>query len=157
MAFASILLLYAGIGVLAAIGTITISRSRFSPRAEQAFFALVLIPIAAIYLAFIGYFGMSTALETEGIAIAGFVTLTLLGLRFAILLPLAYFLHGAWDLVHELSAHLGIPADTGRTLTPIPLAYGVFCAAYDFLAAGYFLTRLSAWRGSAKPATDPPR
>lgn len=146
MAFASILFLYAVIGVLAAIGSIAIGRTRFSPRGEQAFFALILIPIAAIYLSFLGYFGMPAALRTEALAIAGFTALALLGLRVAILLPLAYALHGAWDLLHEVSAHLGVPAGTEQSLTAIPLAYGVFCAAYDWLVAGYFVTRLPAWR-----------
>jgi hypothetical protein len=45
MALAAILLWYIGIGVLAAVGAVTISRARFSPRFEQIFFALLLIPI----------------------------------------------------------------------------------------------------------------
>ncbi len=52
MALAAILLWYCGIGVLAATGTVTLSPARFSPRVEHIFFALLLIPIAAMYLAF---------------------------------------------------------------------------------------------------------
>ena len=40
MSLAAILIWYVGIGVLAAIGTVTISRARFSPRGEHRFFAL---------------------------------------------------------------------------------------------------------------------
>jgi hypothetical protein len=32
-----------------------------------------------------------------------------------------------------------------RPLTEIPLAYGMFCAAYDWVMAGYFFTRRAAW------------
>jgi hypothetical protein len=56
MALAAILLWYLGIGVLAAVGAGTISRARLSPRFEHIFFALLLIPIAAMYLAFLAYF-----------------------------------------------------------------------------------------------------
>jgi hypothetical protein len=116
MALATILLWYVGIGVLAAVGTVTISRARFSPRFEHLLFALLLNPIAAMYLAF------------------------------AELLILGYALHGAWDLAHEASLYLGPARGDTRAVTAIPLAYGVFCAAYDWCMAGYFYTRLAAWR-----------
>jgi hypothetical protein len=145
MALAAILILYLGIGVLAAIGSVTISRSRFSPRVEHTFFALLLIPIAAMYLAFVAYFGSST-LRPEAVAVAVFAALGLLGLRFPALVVLGYALHGGWDLVHEIWAHLGAGAGGARPFTDIPLAYGVFCAAYDWCMAGYFFTRRAAWR-----------
>ena len=81
MALVSILLWYLAIGVLAGIGTTTITRSQFSPRVEQVFFALFLVPVAAMYLVFIGYFGDSSALRPELYAIAVFVGLALMGLR----------------------------------------------------------------------------
>ena len=146
MALAAILVWYFGIGVLAAIGTVAISRARFSPRFEHTFFALVLIPIAAMYLAFLAYFGDHSALRLEVYGVATFTGLALLGLRLPALLILGYALHGAWDVIHEAFPYLG-PAPGGiRTVTAIPLAYGVFCAAYDWCMAGYFYTRLSAWR-----------
>ena len=43
MALVAIMLWYIVIGVLAGIGTTTITRSHFSPRVEQVFFALLLI------------------------------------------------------------------------------------------------------------------
>jgi hypothetical protein len=96
MALVAIMLWYMGIGVLAAIGTTTITRSRFSLRVEQVFFAVLLIPVAGMYLAFIEYFGGSSALRPELYAIAVFVVLALLGIRLPAALILGYALHGAW-------------------------------------------------------------
>jgi hypothetical protein len=145
MALAAIMVWNVVIGVLAAIGTITITRSQLSPRGEQTFFALLLIPVAGMYLTFVGYFGSSSVLRPELYAVAAFVVLALLGLRLPAALVLGYALHGAWDLVHEVSVHLA-SASSGRRVSDIPLAYGVFCAAYDWVMAGYFVTRRSAWR-----------
>ena len=145
MALAAILMWYLVIGVLAAIGSVTISRSRFSPRVEHRFFALLLIPIAAMYLAFMAYFGDYSTLRPEASAVAVFAVFGLLGLRFATLIVLGYALHGGWDLVHEIWMHLGAGAGGARPLTDIPLAYGVFCAAYDWYMAAYFHTRRAAW------------
>ena len=145
MALAAILSLYLVIGALAAVGSVTISRSRFSPRVEHIFFALLLVPIAAMYLAFVAYFGDYSTLRPEACAVAVFVVLGLLGLRFPALLVLGYALHGGWDLAHEIWVHLGAGVGGTRPLTDIPLAYGVFCAAYDWCMAGYFFTRRAAW------------
>ena len=145
MALAAILCWYLVIGILAAIGSVTISRSRFSPRAEQTFFALVLILIAAMYLVFVAYFGDYSTLRAEASAAGVFAALGLLGLRLPALLMLGYALHGGWDVGHEIWAHLGAAAGGVRSLTDIPLAYGVFCAAYDWYMAGYFFTRREAW------------
>jgi hypothetical protein len=146
MALAAILIWYLVIGALAAIGSVTISRSRFSPRVEHLFFALLLIPIAAMYLAFLVYFGDRSTLRPEACAVAVFAVLGLLGVRFSALVVLGYTLHGGWDLVHEIGVHLGAGAGGARPLTDIPLAYGVFCASYDWFMAVYFHTRRAAWR-----------
>jgi hypothetical protein len=146
MTLAAILIWYVGIGVLAAIGTVTISRTRFSPRGEHRFFALLLIPISAMYLVFVAYFGNGSTPRPEAYAVVVFVVLALLGLRFPALLVLGYALHGGWDLVHEIRVHLGSGAGGARPFTDIPLAYGAFCLAYDWWMAGYFLTRRAAWR-----------
>jgi hypothetical protein len=146
MALAAILLWYFGIGVLAAIGTVTISRARFSPRFEHIFFALLLIPIAAMYLAFVEYFGDHSALRLEVYGVALFAGLALSGLRLPALLILGYALHGAWDLAHEAFLYLGPAPGDIRSVTAIPLAYGVFCAAFDWCMAGYFFTRQPAWQ-----------
>ena len=136
MALAAILSLYLVIGAVAAIGSVTISRSRFSPRVEHIFFALLLVPIAAMYLAFVAYFGDYSTLLPEACAVAVFAVLGLLGLRFPALLVLGYALPGGWDLAHEIGVHLDAGAGGARPLTAIPLAYGVFCAAYDWCMAG---------------------
>ena len=155
MALAAILCWYLGIGVLAAIGTTTISRSRLSPRVEHTFFALLLVLIAAMYLAFVAHFGDDSTLRLEAWAVAVFAALGLLGLRLPALLVLGYALHGGWDLAHEIRVHLAAGAGGARPLTAIPLAYGVFCAAYDWYMAGYFLTRRAAW--AAEPAPQEAR
>jgi hypothetical protein len=146
LALAVIWLWYLGIGVLAAIGAVKFSRARFSPRTEHIFFALLLIPIAAMYLAFLAYFGDHAALRLEAYAVALFAALGLSGLRLPALLLLGYALHGAWDLIHEVLLYHG-PASAGaRSLTAIPLAYGVFCAVFDWCMAAYFFTRQAVWR-----------
>ncbi len=71
MALAAILIWYLVIGALAAIGSVTISRSRFSPRVEHMFFALLLIPIGAMYLAFVAYFGDYSTLRARGLCGGG--------------------------------------------------------------------------------------
>jgi hypothetical protein len=146
MALAVILLWYLGIGVVTAVGAVTISRARFSPRVEPVFFALLLIPIAAVYLAFLAYFGDYSALRLEAWAVALFAVLGLSGLRVPALLLLGYALHGAWDLFHEVLLFQGPAAAGTRSFTAIPLAYGVFCAAVDWCLAGYLYTREAAWR-----------
>ena len=146
MALAAILIWYFGLGVLASIGAVAISRARFSPRLEHTFFALVLIPIAAMYLVFNAYFGDHSVLRLEVYGVALFVALALLGLRLPALLILGYALHGAWDVAHEAFLYLGPPSGDTRSVTAIPLAYGAFCAAFDWCMAGYFYTRLAAWR-----------
>ena len=148
MALAAILMWYLVIGVLAAIGSVTISRSKFSPPVEHMFFALLLILIGAMYLAFVAYFGDYATLRPEAWAVAVFAALGLLGLRLPALVVLGYALHGGWDLVHEIAAHLGAGTAVGRPLTNIPLAYGVFCAAFDWCMAAYFYTRRAAWRAA---------
>jgi hypothetical protein len=145
MALASILLLYLGIGVLAALGTVTITRQRFSPRAEHRFFALLLLPVAAFYFAFISYFHSPASLPIEIGAMIVVAALGLLGTRLPLLIVVGFVLHGAWDLVHEVVAfRQPVPDGTSR-LTPIPLAYGVFCAAYDWCIAGYIALRRHHW------------
>ncbi len=146
MALTAIMIWYGGLGVLAAIGTIAICRARFSPRAEHIIFALLLAPVAAMYLVFLAYFDDQPALRLEVYAVGVFVALGLLGLRLPALLVLGYALHGAWDLMHEISAQLGAAGGGSRNISAIPLAYGAFCAAYDWWIAGYFVTRQAAWR-----------
>ena len=151
LGFVVIVILYAVIGLLAAAGTIFIARRVLTPKAEQIFYAAFLIMIAAFYLAFASYFGAAgTAWQVETAAVVAFVAIALLGARLPAALIVGYALHGVWDLLHELEAHGAYSAFRPGELTAIPLAYGVFCAAFDFCMAGYFYTRRAEWNAAWK-------
>ena len=148
MALSVIILLYASIGLLAAAGSIFISQKVFSAKGEQIFFALFLIAIAAFYLAFTAYFGDQEAWRLETGAVIVFALFGIVGLRFPVALIIGYSLHGIWDLVHEIHAHGGVSPFGPHEMTQLPLAYGVFCAAFDFCIAGYFYTRRREWNAA---------
>ena len=150
--FVVIVILYAVIGLLAAAGTILVARKFLSAKAEQIFYAMFLIMVAAFYLAFAAYFGMPTAWRPEAAVVAGFVALGLVGMRLPFILIVGYFLHGIWDLVHELQAHGAYSAFPPGQLTEIPLGYGFFCAVFDFSMAAYFYARRVEWRAAWKAA-----
>ena len=145
--FAVIIVLYASIGVMAAAGSTAITQRLFRPRWEQVFYAVFLVPIAAFYLAFAAYFGADAAWPMESRAVAVFTALAIVGARLPLALIVGYLLHGAWDGLHELQAHGGPAVFEAGQATPTPLAYGVFCAVYDFCMAAYFVSRRGAWLG----------
>jgi len=153
LALTVIITLYMTIGVLSAAGSVAISQKLLSAKAEQVFFGLFLVAIAGFYLAFTGYFENDSAWRLEAGAVAVFTVLGILGCRVPFVLILGYVLHGSWDLLHELQAHAGVDFGTS-TGTQIPLAYGAFCASYDWCMAAYFYTRRrqwrAAWRGHAR-------
>jgi hypothetical protein len=146
MALVVIILLYIGIGVLAAGGSIAISSKHLSAKAEQTFYGLLLVPVAAIYLAFTAHYAAGDAWRSEARVVALFAVAGLLGTRLLALLMLGYVAHGAWDVVHEVALYQGSVGLPTSTLTEIPLAYGAFCAAYDWSMAGYFYTRRHPWK-----------
>ncbi len=152
MALLVIIVLYVSVGFLAATGSIFISQRVFSAKAEQIFFGLFLIAIAAFYLAFTAYFGDQGAWRLETGAVIVFAVFGILGLRLPVVLIIGYCLHGIWDVVHEIHAHSGVSPFGAHEMTEIPLAYGAFCAAYDWCMAAYFYTRRrdwsAAWSGS---------
>ena len=145
LGFVVIVILYLMIGIMAARGTICIFRKILTPRSEQILYAIFLILVAAIYLAFAAYFGAPTAWRLETIAVLAFVAIGLLGVRLPFALIVGYSLHGLWDLLHEFQAHGAYSAFKPGQLTAIPLAYGVFCAAFDFYMATYFYGRRAEW------------
>jgi hypothetical protein len=145
LGFVVIVILYAAIGFMAAAGVILIARKVLAPKAEQIFYAMFLIMIAAFYLAFVAYFGVATAWRLETAVVVAFVAMGLLGARLPFALIAGYSLHGLWDLLHEFQAHGAYSAFKPGRLTAIPLAYGVCCAAIDFCLAAYFCTRYSEW------------
>ena len=124
LGFVVIVILYAVIGFMAVAGVIFIARKFLAPKAEQIFFALFLIMIAAFYLAFAAYFGAATAWRMETAVVVAFAAIGLAGVRLPFALIIGYPLHGLWDLLHELQAHGGYFAFAPGQLTAIPLAYG---------------------------------
>jgi uncharacterized protein DUF6010 len=155
LGFVVIVILYGVIGLMAAAGTILIARKFLAPKAEQVFYAMFLIMIAAFYLAFAAYFGVTTAWRLETTVVVAFVAIGLLGTRLPFVLIVGYALHGLWDLLHELQAHGAYSAFEPAQLTAIPLAYGVFCAAFDFCVAAYLYTRRAEWSAGWKAVPRP--
>jgi hypothetical protein len=155
LGFVVIVILYAVIGLMAAAGAISIVRKILAPKGEQIFYAIFLIMIAAFYLAFTAYFAVATAWRLETAAVVAFAVLGLLGARLPFILIVAYPLHGLWDLLHELQAHGAYSAFEPGQLTAIPLAYGVFCAAFDFCIAAYFYARRAEWSAAWKAVPHP--
>ena len=150
MALSIIIVLYLSVGILAAAGSIFISQKLFPAKGEQIFFAVFLVAIAAFYLAFTAYFPNQEAWRLETAAAILFALFGILGLRFPVVLIAGYSLHGMWDLLHEINAHGDISPFGHEKLTAIPLAYGAFCAAFDWCVAGYFYTRRLHWNAAWK-------
>jgi hypothetical protein len=148
MALSVIIVLYLGIGILAAAGSIFIAQKLFSAKGEQIFFALFFIAIAGFYLAFTAYFENQQAWRLEIGAVGVFTVFGILGLRFPVALIIGYSLHGIWDIVHEIHAFAGVSPFEAEKMTELPLAYGVFCAAFDWCVAVYFCTRRRDWNGA---------
>lgn len=150
MALSVIITLYAGIGFLAAAGSIFISQKLFSARGQQIFFALFFIAIAGFYLAFTAYFADQEAWRLETGAVILFTVFGILGVRLPVMLIVGYCLHGIWDVLHEVHAFCGVSPVGAAKMTAIPLAYGAFCAAFDWCVAGYFYTRRREWNAAWK-------
>ena len=150
MALSVIIVLYVCVGILAAAGSIFISQKLFSPKAEQIFFALFFIAIAAFYLAFTAYFGDQKAWRLETGAVIVFAMFGILGLRLPFALIIGYSLHGIWDVVHEIHAHGGVSPFGPHDMTELPLAYGAFCAAFDWCVSAYFYARRRDWNAAWK-------
>jgi hypothetical protein len=153
--FGVIVVLYAVIGLLAATGAVTITQKVFRPRTEQLFYGLFLVMIAAFYLAFVAYFGNAEAWRAETVAVVLFAMTGAFGVRLPIALVVGYPLHGIWDLLHELQAQ-GYSLFGAGDLTAVPLAYGVFCAAFDVYIAGYAYARRAEWSAAWLPRPQEP-
>jgi hypothetical protein len=155
LGFFVIVVLYAVVGLLAAAGSISVTRKILGPRAEQVFYGMFLILIAAFYLAFVAYFGNAAAWRAETAAVVVFAVIGLFGVRLPIALVIGYPLHGVWDLLHELFAQGAFSAFEPGQLTAIPLAYGVFCAAFDVCIAAYAYSRRVEWSAAWTPQPQP--
>jgi hypothetical protein len=114
---------------------------------------LFLVAIAEFYLACTSYFGNAAAWSLEAVAVVAFAAMGCLGTRAPVVLMAGYALHGGWDLLHEVQAHMQVDVFGGREATKIPLAYGAFCAAFDWAMVVYFVCRrrhwLAAWKSRA--------
>jgi hypothetical protein len=153
MALAIIMVWYVGIGALAAAGSTYLSH-RFVPvKHEATLYGLFLIPVAAVYLGFTSYFGDRAAWSLEIVAVLAFAVMGCLGTRVPVVLMAGYALHGGWDLLHEVWGHMQLDAFGGREATTIPLAYGAFCATFDWVVVIYFAYRrrhwVAAWKARA--------
>src|SRR5215470_6114753 len=153
--FIVIIILYAAIGLMAATGAICIARKTLAPKAEQIFYGLFLVMIAAFYLAFVAYFENPAAWRVETAAVVLFALVGVFGVRLPVALFVAYPLHGIWDLLHELQAQ-GYSLFGPGELTTVPLAYGVFCAAFDIYVAGYAYARRAEWSAAWLPQPEEP-
>ena len=79
-----------------------------------------------------------------------FAVFGILGLRLPVLLIIGYCLHGFSDVLHEIHAYAGVSPFGAHEPTELPLAYGAFCAAFDWCVAGYFYTRRREWNAAWK-------
>jgi len=154
LGFVVIVILYATIGLMGAAGAVFLVRKFLGPKGEQVFYGLFLVMIAAFYLAFAAYFGAATAWRVEISAVVVFSLIGLFGTRLPIALIVGYPLHGLWDLLHELQAHGAWLGFEPEQLTAIPLAYGIFCLAFDFYVAVYFHTRRDEWDAARTAPAD---
>ena len=77
-----------------------------------------------------------------------FAVFGILSLRLPLALIIGYSLHGIWDVVHEIHAFAGVSPFEAEKMTELPLAYGAFCAAFDWCVAVYFCTRRRDWNSA---------
>jgi hypothetical protein len=150
--FVVIVVLYLSIGVMAAAGCVAIGRRFLRPAQEQVFYGGFLVLIAAFYLAFAAYFQLATAWRVESVAFVAFAVAGAIGARVPALLIVGYTLHGLWDFLHELQQHGALSAFGSGELTTVPLAYGIFCAAFDLYVAGYVYLRRAEWSAAWRRA-----
>jgi hypothetical protein len=140
-------LLYVVIGLLSAVGSISIFRRIFHGRWEQAFWASFLVVIAAFYLSFAAYFEAPPhAWRTELVGVAVFLVCAVGGLFFRPAVAAGYVMHGLWDLSHSLFGS----SVAGLSMTEIPVGYGIFCSTYDLSVACYLMTSDTAWHEAGK-------
>jgi len=150
MALALIMFWYAGIGGLAAVGAIYVSHRFLPARHEATFYGLFLIVIAAFYLVCTSYFEVAAAWNLEAVAALAFAAMGCLGTRVPIALIAGYALHGGWDLLHEVHTQTQIDVFGRNEVTKIPLAYGAFCAVFDWAMVVYFVFRRRQWLAAWK-------
>src|SRR5947207_2508286 len=101
LGFVVIVILYAVIGLMAAAGTIFTARKIFGPKAEQFFYGMFLILVAAFYLAFVAYFENAAAWHVETAAVLVFAMISVFGVVLPISVNISHPLRSAWGLLAE--------------------------------------------------------
>jgi hypothetical protein len=154
LGLAVIVVLYLTVGVMAAVGCVVIVRRFLPPKWESVFYGAFLAMIAAFYLAFVAYFGAAGAWRLETTAVLVFVVLGIVGARVPAVLMAGYAAHGLWDILHELQQHGAVSVFVDGQATSLPLAYGVFCVAFDLTVVVYVWQRRHEWSAAWKPQQE---
>ena len=139
LGFVVIMILYAVIGLMAAAGTISITRKLLAPKTAQNLYAMFLIMVAAFYLAFAAYFGVASVWRVETAVVMAFVVIGPLGVRLPFALIVRYSLHGLWDLLHELQAHGAYAAFEPGQADRDPARLRILLCSLRLLHGGVFL------------------
>ena len=150
LGFAVIVVLYIVIGLMAAVGAIFIVPKILGFKAEQIFYAMFLIMIRRILSGVCELLWSGRCVAARSSRCLAFAAVALAGVRLPLILIIGYSLHGGWDLIHELQAHGVYSVFQPGQLTPVPLAYGFFCAAFDFSMAVYFYVQRDKWATARK-------
>lgn len=109
---------------------------------SRAFYPVVMIVIASYYALFALMGGSLPALAREGVFIAGFVLVAVLGFKLNLWwVAGALFAHGVFDFFHgHLIANPGVPA-----------WWPGWCLSYDVTAAAYLAWLLRRSKGPERP------
>lgn len=116
-----------GIGIGLTVATIVFVQF-LSTEQTHEFYAMILILIGAAYIGFALADGRLQQIAIEAIGVIGFSLCAFVGLWFfPLAIPIGYFAHGIWDMVHH-------PHGIKTNVTDL---YIPFCLAYDWLMAAY--------------------
>lgn len=113
----------AGLALTVAVGATVAGFDR-----DRAFYATILLVVAAYYDLFAAMGGSSEAFAIETLALLGFTAVAVIGFKTNLwIVAGGLFGHGMFDLVH------------GHVITNpgVPLWWPMFCMTYDVVAAGY--------------------
>ena len=114
---------------------------------DPAFYPVVLIVIAFLYVLFAVEDGRPRVVVWEAAVAAAFVAAAILGYKgTGWWLVAGYALHGVYDVLHG-----GAAANGG-----VPPWWGAFCLGVDGAVAVHLIGRVRQSRGDAGPAAPPP-
>lgn len=126
--------------------TVAVCATRIGFDRDRAFYATILLVVAAYYDLFAAMGGSPEAFAIEAVGLLAFAAVAVIGFRTNLWIVAAgLFGHGMFDLVHDyLISNPGVPA-----------WWPMFCMSYDVAAAGYLgwlLLRRGATGLQARPA-----